>query len=191
MYWRRHPEGRGWERQPPPSSLWNRERAWSSYLTIWKLTLQYKGKNPDSCVKTLDDSLFGASLVKCNFRALSVISNKILPLGLIRWELSSFLLWIWLKWAEKWDFLSGCLGEGVTWLQGQTPAPERLTKALSAWITWGPGRASGENEAQELWATGGTLLLPYSAAPPPNPPPLLLYCFNFPPLLKQSRRFGF
>lgn len=84
--------------------LYKTQRAWSFYFTIWKLTLQHKRENPNSCVKTLDDCYLGASLVKCNFRALSVISNKILPLGLRRWELSSFFLWIWLKWAKKWSF---------------------------------------------------------------------------------------
>lgn len=73
--------GEGGERQLPPSPA--RDTACHPTLQCESLLHNTKGKC-DSCVKTLDDSLFGASLVKCNFRALSVISNKILPLGLVR-----------------------------------------------------------------------------------------------------------
>ena len=90
----------------------------------------------------------GASLVKRNFRALYVISNKILPLGLITvFILSPDLTEV----GKEMKFLSGCLGEGVTCLQGQTLCSREAHKSplcLSHPGVW--GRADRQVGAQEL-----------------------------------------
>ena len=135
----------------------------------------------------------GPLLSNAIFKALSVISNKILPLGLMR---TVFFLFLDLtEVGEEMKFLGDCL-VGAVGVGSCSPAfkvkpwaPEGLTKALSAWLIL----ELGEEEqfgAPELWAFRGRFHSPLVC---PHHQGHLHPCrgFHLPPVLGQRRGMGF
>lgn len=184
---------RGWEEKAASLPCMKTQR---DHLTLQSESLPHrtKGKS-DSCVKTLDDSLFGASLVKCNFRALSGISNKNLAFGASKMRIVFILFVDLTEVGKEMKFLWGYLGEGFIcfkvnpWLQrgSQKPCSPPILHC-GVWKGGGWGRLMGER----------SLSWPLLVRPIPRhlkaatkPSSILLPCFNFPPLFKQSRGLGF